>query len=167
MKKTLKLILFLGIVSALSGLVIGYVNNITSPLIEEAQRKQEQASLELLYPGSSFEKIGDEYVDDETILAIYEAIDQGYVFKLNGKGYSSNGITVLAGFDYEGNIYKVVSLSQQETSGFGSKVFEDLDGLYAGTKADEDIDMLSGATITSTAMKNMLNKARSVLKEIR
>lgn len=166
MKKILTLVLFLGIVSAVSGLVLGAVNSVTEPLIQEAAIKAEKANLELMYPGSEFKPVGDKLVDGTTILGIYEAEGNGYVFKLWGKGYSSSGITILAGFDYDGTIQKVVALEQQETSGFGSKVFDNLDSLYVGKALDEDVDMLSGATVTSTAMKGMMDAAKAAFPNL-
>lgn len=161
MKKILTLVLFLGIVSAVSGLLLGYVNSITEPIIQEAAVKAEKANLELMYPGAEFKQTGESLVDGTTILGIYEAEGQGYIFKLWGKGYGSNGITILAGFDYEGTLTKVVALEQQETSGFGSKVFDQLDELYAGNGLNDEVNMLSGATVTSTAMKGMIEAAKA------
>lgn len=166
MKKIIKLVVFLGIVSAVSGLLLGFVNSITDPIIQEAAVKAEKANLELMYPGSEFTKTGDNLVDGTTILGIYEAKDHGYVFKLWGKGYSSSGITILAGFDYNGTIEQVIALEQQETSGFGSRVFDSLDALYKGKTIDQEVDMLSGATVTSNAMKGMLNAAKAAFPSL-
>jgi len=166
MKKIITLVLFLAIVSAVSGVLLGYVNGITEPLIKEAQIAKEKANLEKMYPGGSFESTGEKLVDGKTILGIYKVEGKGYAFKLWAKGYASSGITILAGFDFDGNITKVVALEQQETAGFGSKVFDKIDEMYTDTKADEDIDMLAGATVTSTAMKNMLEAARAVFPEL-
>lgn len=166
MKKILTLVLFLGIVSAVSGILLGYVNSITEPLIQEAAVKAEKANLEIMYPGADFKPTGEKLVDGKTILGIYEAEGQGYIFKLWGKGYSSSGITILAGFDYDGTLQKIVALEQQETSGFGSKVFDQLDSLYVGNGLADEINMLSGATVTSNAMKGMLEAAKAAFPSL-
>ncbi|MDO5440045.1 MAG: FMN-binding protein [Erysipelotrichaceae bacterium] len=168
MKKILTLVLFLGIVSAISGLVLGYVNSVTEPLIQEAAIKAEKANLELMYPGADFTPVGDKYVDGSTILGIYEADGQGYIFKLWGKGYSSSGITILVGFDYDGTIQKLVPLEQQETNGFGAENFKDdaINSLYIGKTLDQDVDLRSGSTVTSKAMQGMIAAAKAVFPEL-
>lgn len=166
MKKIITLVLFLGIVSACSGLILGYVNSITEPIIQEAAIKAEKANLEIMYPGSEFKSVGENLVDGTTILGIYEAEGKGYIFKLWGKGYDAGGITILAGFDYDGKITNVVALEQKETSGFGSKVFDKLNDLYVGKALDEDVDMLAGASVTSKAMKSMFDAAKEAFPKL-
>ena len=51
MKKTIKLVLFLAIVSAISGLSIGYVNSFTEPVIKENAIAAEMKNLEVIFPG--------------------------------------------------------------------------------------------------------------------
>ena len=164
MKKTITLVLFLGIVAAISGLCISLVNDITSPLITENEIASEKTNLELMFPGATFETI-DYTGDDESILGIYEVVDTGYVVKVEGYGYSSTPIVALIGFDYDITVLDVIILSNQETNGYGSRCFEDsfIDTAYVGKAIDEEVDMLSSATLTSTAMKNMIDSARTAL----
>ena len=46
MKKALLLVVFLGIVSAISGLSVGYVNSITEPIIQDRLLAAEKENLE-------------------------------------------------------------------------------------------------------------------------
>lgn len=167
MKKIISLVLFLGIVSAISGLLLGYINSVTEPIIAETAIKAEKANLELMYPGAEFKPVG-ENLQDDTILSIYEAEGKGYIFKLWGKGYSSSGITILAGFDYDGTIQNLVVLEQQETNGFGAENFKDenIQKLYIGKTLDQEVDMRSGSTVTSNAMKEMLNAAKAAFPKL-
>lgn len=168
MNKTLKLLLFLGIISALSGLVVGGVNNFVSPIIAENDLKAEKKNLSAIFPGSDFEAI--EIEKDKTILAAYKAEDNGYVVKATGVGYNaSDPIIVLIGFDAEGTTVAVKPLQQQETNGFGARCFEteNIEKLYVGKTLEEQVDMLSGATFTSTAMKEMASKAQELIKEVK
>ena len=130
MKKTLSLVLFLGIISALSGLCIGYVNGITEPLIAANELASEKQNLELMY--------------------------------------SSTPIVALIGFDTEGTISNLIILSNQETNGYGSRCFEEefINTAYIGKAMDEDVDMVSGATLTSTAMQNMIAAARNAVSAL-
>ena len=61
-----------------------------------------------------------------------------------------------------------VSLQEQETDGFGSRVFEDdnIQSAYVGKGLDDTVDLLSGATVTSTAVQNAITSAQAMLKDI-
>ena len=167
MKKTLSLVLFLGIIAALSGLCIGYVNGITEPLIVANELASEKQNLELMYPGKEFITI-DYAGDDENILGIYEVSGEAYIVKVQGYGYSSTPIVALIGFDTEGTISNLIILSNQETNGYGSRCFEEefINTAYIGKAMDEDVDMVSGATLTSTAMQNMIAAARNAVSAL-
>lgn len=158
MKKTLKLALFLGVVAAISGLLLGLVNDITAPVIAENALKAEKANLEIMYPGSEFEPI--DYVDNDGVVSgIYSVDGKNYIFKASATGYnSSTPIIVLVGLNKDGKIDKVVALQQQETNGFGSRCFEteNIKSLYIGKTNANEVDMLAGATFTSTAMKTIM-----------
>lgn len=168
MNKTLRLVLFLAVVSAISGLAIGVVNSFTEPVINENNRKAEVAYLELMYPETEFVTI--DYSDsDKVILGAYEAVDKGYVFKATATGYNgSTPIIALIGMDKKGTITNIIPLQQQETNGFGARCFEaaNIKSLYKGKAIDEDVDMLAGATLTSNAMKKMCDKAKEAYTSI-
>ena len=53
MKKALLLVLFLGVVSAISGLCVGYVNSITEPIIAEKLIAAEKENLEKMIAGEN------------------------------------------------------------------------------------------------------------------
>ncbi|MDO4501408.1 MAG: FMN-binding protein [Erysipelotrichaceae bacterium] len=167
MNKTLKLLLFLGIVSAVSGLAIGAVNSVVAPVIEENDIKAEKKNLSAIFPESEFEQI--EY-ENEKILTVYKAEDKGYVVKATTIGFNaSEPIIILVGFDTEGNTVAVKPLRQQETDGFGSKCFEkaNIESLYVGRDLDTEVDLLAGATFTSNAMREMITEAQNVIREIK
>lgn len=160
MNKTIKLALFLGIVAAISGLVLGIVNYITEPVINQNAVKAEQKNLELMYPNAEF-KILDYKDDDGIIIGAYKANDTNYIFKGTAVGYnSSTPIVVLVGLNKDGAIENMVALEQQETNGFGARCFEkeNIANLYLNKKSVDEIDMLSGATFTSTALKTIMGE---------
>lgn len=169
MNKTLKLILFLAIVSAISGLSIGIVNKFTEPVINESSIASEKKNLEVIYPGASFSSVN--YADDEgVIIGAYKAEGQGYVFKATATGYnSSTPIIVLIGLDNNGTVVNVVDLQQAETNNIGSHCFEkaNIESLYVGKTIDEEPDMYTGATFTSTAMKTMIIKAQEAFRKVK
>ena len=57
MNKIIKLVVFLGVVSAISGLLLGFVNDITAPIIEKNANAAEYATLEVMYPGAEYSKL--------------------------------------------------------------------------------------------------------------
>jgi len=160
-KKILHLALFLAIVSALAGAVIGLANEVTSPIIAGNDIAAEKANLELMYPNGEFAAV-DYSGDDSNILGIYSVSGEGYVIKASATGYNtSTPIIVLIGFDESGTTTAIQVLQQQETSGIGSKVFEAdwLNSTYVGKTSSDSIDTMSGATFSSTAMQNIMASA--------
>ena len=164
MNKTVKLAAFLGIVSAISALCVSLVFGITDPIIQENLIAAEKANLELMVPGGEFSVV-DGYKDESGLIeGIYEVKGQGYIFKLTGYGYSSTQIVFLAGLNEDGTVYGLVPLQQQETSGYGSRCFEqDYINKLCQTAAGTEFDTLSGASLTSGALVSGLNAARTVL----
>ena len=166
MNKTIKLLLFLGIISGLSGIAIGSLNDVLEPIIEENDYKTLLVNINEIFPDSDFEILDYE---DSVVKSIYKVKDKGYVVETSAIGYNNNSaIDILIGFDNEGTIIAIKTLSQQETNGYGSKCFEDsnIEKNYLNKTIDEDVDMVSGATLTSNAMKKMINSARDALKEL-
>ena len=164
MKKALLLVVFLGIVSAVSGLCVGYVNSITAPIIEERLIAAEKETLEMMFPNAEFEAIKE---DNEYVTSIYRVAQGGYAVKFETKGYNgSTPIICLVGFDQDGTIFDLIVLQQQETDGFGTRVFEDanIDTLYVGKTLDQGVDLLSGATVTSSAMQRALTSVQEFIK---
>lgn len=169
MNKTLKLVLFLAIVAAISGASIGLVNQFTEPVIKANALAAEKKNLEVIYPGGEFEVI--DYTDPEgVVIGAYAVKGKGYVFKATAQGYNSGtAIIALIGMDESGTITNVVALQQAETNGIGSKCFDkqNIKSLYVGKKIDEEPDMLTGATFTSNAMKTMIIKAKEAFGNIK
>ena len=168
MKKAIKLVLFLGIVCMISGLAVGYVNDLTAPIIQESLLASEIENLEAMYPNAEFTALD---VSDESniVTGAYEVVGEGYVTKVEVTGYnSSTPIITLIGFDSEGTITGLMVIQQQETSGFGSLVFEDdaIESLFVGKTLSQSSDLLSGATVTSRAMQEAVAAAQAVVSAI-
>jgi len=157
-KKAIKLALFLAIISALAGVVIGGVNMITEPVIQANLISAEKANLEQMYPGSDFTMV--EYSDEEGLIeGVYQTSSGAYIFKATATGFNSSvPIIVLVGIEND-SVAKIQVLQQQETNGFGSKVFEEdwLNSNFVGKSDASQIDSLSGATYTSSAMSKIMS----------
>ena len=107
----------------------------------------------------------------------------GYLIMASGIGYSSV-IESMVGVDTTGNIVGVKVISQQETPGLGTKIQETRYGdsapwftrQYIGRSAADDIrvgkdggtiDSITGATISSRALTNSINRGLRQLMETR
>ena len=166
MNKTIKLLLFLGIISGLSGIAIASLNEVLEPIIEENDHKVLLENINEIFPDSDFETLD---YKNSTVKSVYKVDGKGYVVETTATGYNNNtAIDILIGFNQEGTIIAVKTLTQQETNGYGSKCFEEsnIEKNYINKKIDEDVDGVSGATLTSNAMKKMINEARSAIKEL-
>ena len=162
--------ILLGVLCAVCGLLLSVANAITAPIIAENALATIKASLEEIYPGATFSDVTDKYIEkDETGLVdgIYEAEGKGYVFTLHGVGYNSNGFTFMVGFDNDGKISGYTALEQQETSGIGSRAFDDeyVSTITSLTSADP-IPLLSGATLTSTAVQKGIDAAKAIFNDV-
>jgi len=160
-----KPIVVLGLICVIVTGALAATNSVTAPIIEEATRlAQEQARQELLPEAEGFEKI--EGIDVANVSDVYAASNGvGYVVTSASKGYGGT-MTVMVSFTPEGTIKQIKVTEQAETQGIGSKVAGDASFLtrYAGLEAkplvlDQDVDRLSGATISSRALTAAVNSA--------
>ncbi|MCR5794975.1 MAG: FMN-binding protein [Solobacterium sp.] len=160
----------LGIMCAVFGLLLSTVNKITAPIIAENALATVKASLEQIYPGADFEDVTDKYIaNDETGLidGIYEAKDKGYIFTLHGTGYNSNGFTFMVGFDNDGKVSGYTALEENETGGIGKRAFEeDYTNTILSLTSSDPIPLLTGATLTSTAVQKGIDAAKAVFNEV-
>ena len=163
--KIFKPIVVLGVICVVITGALAATNNITKPIIEEATRKaQEAARMELLPEADSFTKVdgvavtdvADVYVADNGVGAVVTAFAKGY----------GGTMTVMVGFTSDGTIRQIKVTENAETKGIGSKVAGDpafwtrFEGLEAKELVlNEDVDALSGATISSKALLAAVNAA--------
>ena len=161
MKKIIYLSCFLGLVCAVAGGALTIVNNATAPIIEAMALESEKANLELIYPGANFSEVEN---TDETglIKGIYQAEGLGYIYKVENYGYASTPFTFLIAFNNDGTVAGYQVLSSSETSGVGSRCFEEdySNQVKALTSADA-FPLLSGATLTSTGVTNGIDAAKA------
>ena len=160
-----KPIVVLGLICVIVTGALAATNSVTAPIIEEATRlAQETARQELLPEAEGFEKI--EGIDVANVSDVYAATNGvGYVVTSSSKGYGGT-MTVMVSFTPEGTIKQIKVTEQAETQGIGSKVAGDASfwTRYAGLEAkplvlDQDVDRLSGATISSRALTAAVNSA--------
>ena len=166
------------VITLVAGLALGVVQDITADPIakQEAQAKQD-AYKAVFADADSFETV---YLDengyaaqsiDETMLAKDASGNElGYAFTVTtSEGYGGD-IQFAMGIQDDGTLNGISILSIGETAGLGMRAntdafkdqFKDknvdkFEYTKTGATADDQIDALSGATITTNAMTNGVN----------
>ena len=167
MNKIVKLAVFLGLVSAIAGGALAAVNNVTAPIIDQKKAAQSQGALLEIFPDATFSEV--EFKDETgIILSVYRAENKGYVFEMKNAGYNtSEPLEFMLGIDDNGNYVGYKVTVNQETSGLGSRVSDDeFKNSIVGKTIDDEIDTLSGATLSSRAIISGINAAKTVYGEL-
>ena len=181
-KNTISLML----ITLIAGLLLGAVYEITKePIRKENQKAKEEAYKAVFADADAFEDVKinedkeakalDEKGLDATINEAMKVLDKsgqqiGYVLTVTDhEGYGGD-IQFAMGVQSDGTLNGISFLSISETAGLGMKAKEDafrkqFEGkktdqiVYTknGAKADNEIDALSGATITTNAVTNGVN----------
>ena len=169
------------------GFILALVQGITAEPIDKANKAAQKAYQAVFSDAKSFEKYdydadeADKLVSDagykDTIDDIETALDSnketlGYVITVTAKDGSQGSITFSVGIKNDGTVngYSITSIS--ETPGLGMKAeeadfykqFENkkvdkFDVVKTTPSKDEEIEAITGSTITSKAMANGCNAA--------
>lgn len=151
MKKILHLTLFLAIISAVAGGALAFVNGITQPIITANALKEVQATLEEFFPNGEFEEVSV-IGEPVTITNIYEVKDEGVVYKVSSQGFKDK-IIYLVAVDADNNFVGFKVTQNNDTQGFGTRVSEaEFTDQFLDQSIETEIDTLSGATVSSTAV---------------
>lgn len=164
-KEIIKPIVVLTCICLVVTALLAYINMITQPIIQAAEEKAAtEARAEVLPEANgSFTEI-DAQLLPEGVTEGFEADNgSGYVFSLVTKGYGGDA-KLICGINSNGEIKACKTLSHGETSGIGSRVFDNKEPFkdnFVGKTADtyEQVDGITGATISSTAYKKALGTA--------
>ena len=161
--------------------LLALTNAVTAPKIDAlAVETQDASKKQVLSSAASFseekqvEKDGVSYTYYDG-LASDDSV-MGYVFVTSAKGYGGD-ISVMVGVLGDGTVAGVNILSINETAGLGmnAKNQNFLDqflgksgeiGVAKNNPSDTEIQALTGATITSSAMATAVNTALSLYAEI-
>ena len=142
-------------------------NGVTAPIIEEAKVAAENAARTELLPEAEGAFTPVENVEVENVSAVYVADNgAGTIITSSAKGYGGD-VVVMTAFNPDGTIKQIKVTEQAETKGIGSKVvdtpsyWENYQGLDASQPLvlNEDVDAVTSATISSTALINAVNSA--------
>ena len=163
MKDIVKPIAVLAAICLVVTALLAAVNSLTSPIIAEANEKaKSEAMKEVLSEADGFDELKIDLPDGVT--EAYKASNgAGYVFMINAKGYGGT-IEFVCGILPDGTVEKTKTLNHSEASGIGSRVVDNKSGerlKFDGKTADnyEEVDSITGATISSKAFKKAMGSA--------
>ncbi len=159
----LKSLLMPVITICVSALLLFVVSAATAASLETNAKEELNSMMASLLPGS--ENFEQEVYDgeDESIVAVYKG-ETGYVIQTSTYGYAGD-VVLLVGVDNDGNVTGLVVREMTETYGLGRNALTDMEFLsqFLGTAGDAEIgnnvDALSGATVTSKAVARGVNAA--------
>lgn len=167
MKVMVKYAVILGLICLVASSLLAGVNSLTKAKIIASAKEGEESSLkEIAAEGARFEP-----VEHQGNIFYYKVYDKdgnlsAFIFKALGKGYSSN-IETMVGIKKDGTITRIKILSQNETPGLGTRVSEPIFTERFNNKNFqklEEIEAITGATISSTAV---INSIRAKVEEMK
>ncbi|MBE6783837.1 MAG: RnfABCDGE type electron transport complex subunit G [Ruminococcaceae bacterium] len=162
------IVLFL--IAAICTAILAVTNNVTAPKIADNNAKAEiEARKRVFTQAADFSDVKE--INGSTYV---EALDEkgnliGYVFTTSSKGYGGE-IKVMTGIDKDGKVTGMDILSIAETAGLGMNAkkdefknqYKDNTGIFTVVKngaGENEIQALTGATITSQAVTDAVNIA--------
>lgn len=162
--------------------MLALTNQVTAPKIAQlAVETENKSKTEVLSAAKSFSDAKTASLDG-TQYTYYEGFDEsgkivGYVFSTSAKGYGGD-IGVMVGIDSDGVVKGISILSINETAGLGMNAKNEsflnqykeksgeLSVIKNGAPAENEIQALTGATITSKAMTQAVNIAQSLYNQV-
>ena len=169
MNKILKLGIFLAVVSAIAGGALAFANEMTAPVIAANNEKTEKAALLQMYPDASesdFEVV--EFKSESTTVQKVYKYNDLFIFNMKVSGYK-DGTTFLVSINSnDKTIDNFLAMSNGDTKGLGSKVLEDdFKNSLLQKSSEEELDTISGATVSSQPVVDAINEASTYVDELK
>lgn len=169
-KFIIKLAAILFAIAFLCSLILVVCNSITEPVIKKLQIESENsAKAEVLsINDGEFKNIKADGVDEAYLGYDKDGNLVGYCFKVSPSGFGGK-ITLMVGVDTSCKVVGVKITQMSETPGLGAKASEPdwlnkfvgktngINIAKGGKGGENDVDAISGATITSKAVANGIN----------
>jgi len=171
-----KPIVVLSVIALLVSAALGYINDVTAPVIEANKKAATLAAYLQVMPSvqdaSALETIDD--YETTGITGAVKSADGCYAFTAEEKGFDGGVLTVNVGFDADGKISGVVVDATAQTAGVGSHLAESeytdqfvgLDTSANVAIGENGLDGRTGATITSKALFAAMNDCINCYNEV-
>lgn len=172
------------IISVIVALLLAFTNSVTKDKIaENTIKEQNAAKQEVLSAATEFTET--EFADDTGMVqAVYVGTDStgktvGWCASVAPSGYGGT-LDIMVGVSKDGTVSGMKVVSHSETAGLGAKAAEEdfssqfagkladgsLSVIKNGTPKDNEVVAISGATITSNAVKTGVNAAVNAVKNL-
>ena len=159
-------------------LALSVTNKVTAKKIAELENENSKKNMQSLVSADDFEKCSDGGIDYYT--AIKGGETAAYIFTESAKGYGGD-VSVMTAVKPDGTVAGVAILDVSgETPGLGQNAAkESFYSQYAGLKKgvsllkngaraeNNEVDAVTGATITSTAVTRAVNKALDDFEKVK
>ncbi|MDW7740001.1 MAG: FMN-binding protein [Bacillota bacterium] len=171
MRNILRLSLTLALVGIVSALLLTGLFNLTEPIITERQEREYLETLEAFFP--DIDTFETEVLEADAYDMVYDVSGQllGVMGTIKQQGYDGD-ITYNLAINQSGEVVGIRIVSHSETPGIGDVIeTEAFQEQFKGKSyedpiaAGEDVDSVSGATVSSSAMINSIRRVVGVVAE--
>ena len=168
MKHIFKLTFTLLAICAIVAAALAGINALTAPVITQRNAEKTQAAVEKVLPGGG--QLLESFPDETGLVKAVYSSDRGYAVQVEPSGFGGK-ILMMVGI-VDGKVYAIDIISHAETPSLGAvaaagsskgQTFRDqfvgMSGVLQLKKSGGQIDALTSATITSTAVMDGVNAA--------
>ena len=170
------------VIAGIAAAALGGVNAATAPTIAQKKEASTQKAMKAVFTTTTatdedidalpitFDDDPVEVPESDIINSYSKNSDGGYAFSITTKGFSA-GLNLMVGIDKDGTVTGVKVVSHSETPGLGANAETKLSPQFDSGKqapltvlkgsgaSDTQLEAITGATITSTAVVNAVNEA--------
>ena len=165
-KKSIRIVLTLCLITAIVGALLAFVNLMTKDRIAEQNQKAMDEAVAVIFGECKTEEIEGTYqAPVSKVYGVTVSGDSvGYCVHVKPKGYGG-AVEMMVGITPEGAVCGISVVSHSETPNLGTKVVENSDylaGYFGKTEPvafGNGIEAVSGATRSSNAVRDGVNAA--------
>ena len=157
-------------ISAVTALLLGLVNYVTAPVIEQIQAEKKAAAMAAVLPADEYPAV-EGFAPTSSVTGLYEAVSGGetvgYVAEVTSSGFGG-AMSITVGVSADGAVTGVSVTENSGTQGVGTKVVGDqavldrfigMSGTITVNEGDNRFDAVTGATVSSKAVTAGVNAA--------
>lgn len=169
-------------ITVVAAIALSFVYELTKgPIADAAQKAKAEAYQKVYESAAAFEDVDNattlikEYnatlnkgtAVEEVLRTVDEAGNSlGYVMTVSAKGYAGP-VRIALGIDKSGTVVGYAVLEHEESPGFGANCEnENIRQQFLGITAADQIDGITGATITSNALRSETQAAIDFVKKL-
>ena len=160
-------------ICAVVALLLGLVNYVTEPIIEEMKAEKTRAAMAQVLQAEDYQIVE---TDAANVSALYRAVaggeQVGYVVEVTSNGFGG-AISMVVGVDMSGTVTGVAVTDHRENRDTGAKALTPAAlSRYVGkagtirASGSNSVDAVSGATATSHAITAGVNRALAIVANL-